>query len=79
MHVLFESQEAAESFNRVASNDDIRKSLGSSASFGIPFLIGLSKETVPSQNAFYNDQIGRCDINGDGIISNQEAEAFAQR
>ena len=76
--VQFESQNAAESFHTIANSEDIRKSLGSSASFGVPFLIGLSRESVPSQNAFYNDQVIRCDINSDGFISDQEANSFSE-
>ena len=75
--VRFESLGAAESFNEIANSEDMRKTLGSSASFGVPFLIGLSRESVPSQNAFYNDQVSRCDINGDGLISDQEAYSFS--
>ncbi len=76
--VQFESLNAAESFNKIANSEDLRKSLGSSASFGVPFLIGLSRESVPSQNAFYNDQVIRCDINSDGLISDQEAYSFSE-
>lgn len=76
--VEFESLNAAESFNKIANSEDIRQSLGSSASFGVPFLIGLSRESVPSQNAFYNDQVIRCDINNDGLISDQEAYSFSE-
>ncbi len=76
--VQFESLKSADSFNKVANNEEIRKSLGSSASFGVPFLIGLSRESVPSQNAFYNDQVTRCDINCDGFITDQEAISFSK-
>jgi hypothetical protein len=77
MHVHFESPSAAESFNKVANSEDMRKANGSSSSFGIPFVVGLSHEAVPSQNAFYNDQVTRCDANSDGFISNEEAQSFS--
>jgi len=77
--IRFESEETALLFNEMATSDEARKSEGSSASFGIPFLVGLSRSSVPSHNAFYNDQVSKCDVNGDGLISDCEAEEFAAR
>ena len=74
--VQFESQAAQQAFLSRALDDGERKSLSSSSSFGIPFLVGYSQQTVMSPNAFYNDCVARCDANHDGVITESEAAAL---
>lgn len=77
--VVFQSPESAEKFNALASDDSMRNAEGSSSNFGIPFLVGFSHASVPSQNAYYNDQISKCDTDGDGFLSDAEVQAFVKR
>ncbi|MFK7769507.1 MAG: hypothetical protein AB8B55_20000 [Mariniblastus sp.] len=44
-----------------------------SASFGIPFIVGLEKSTTTSENAVRNDVATLLDINGDRVVSEYEA------
>ena len=43
----------------------------------IPFICACSKSIKLSSNARYNDEINRCDVNGDGIITLIEARAYS--
>jgi hypothetical protein len=45
--------------------------------FGIPFIIGASSHSVLSENAYFNAQVKRADLNDDGTISDAEARAYA--
>ncbi len=74
--VEFESDEAAATFHAVATDDDARSALRGEASFGIPFVVGISHQSVLSPNAYYNDQVAMCDMNGDGFLSDEEIAIF---
>lgn len=74
----FESDEVARKFNTHVADSD-RKAEGSSFSLGIPFLLGLSGQSVPSRNAFYNDQVAHCDTDANGFLSAAEVEAYLAR
>ena len=74
--VQFESPEGAAAFTAQASNNASREASGTSASFGIPFLIGIFYSAAPSQNAYYNDQVSLCDANGDCFLTDAEVSAF---
>ena len=75
--VQFQSPDVANQFNQILRNE--RSAKGSSFSFGVPFLLGLSGETVPSANAHSNDHSLRCDTDGDCVITEAEVAAYASR
>ena len=71
--VTFESESARSTFEKCVSSeckDDCRKA---SASFAIPFLVGLERSQTISETAIRNDVGAKFDINGDGHISDYEA------
>ena len=43
----------------------------------IPFIMAVSETKVLSENAFYNTQIAKADVNADGTITRAEARAYA--
>lgn len=50
----------------------------SKSSWGVPLLYGSSERTVLSENAHYNQQIARADVDADGVITEAEAATYAQ-
>lgn len=54
------------------------KDLGKSR-FAIPFLIAASEKRVLSENAFFNREVQRADLDADGEISEAEARAHARK
>ena len=72
-HVSFESPYAQQVFQTTALSEQQRLKLSSEASLGIPLLLGVSYRSALSPNAFYNDCVARCDVDRDGMISDQEA------
>jgi hypothetical protein len=49
----------------------------SESDFAIPFVIHAETRETLSENAFYNDQITKADVDGDGLISDDESRAYA--
>ena len=77
--LTFQSDHARNVFeSRVEQSleDDSRKS---SASFGVPFLVGLERSTTIAENAIRNDLAALFDINGDQHISDYEASLRINR
>jgi hypothetical protein len=76
--VQFESETAMATFQKEAEH---RYRAGGGVQgrggFGIPFVIGVSEKRVLSENAFYNTQVRKADVNGDGSISDAEARVYA--
>jgi len=50
----------------------------SKSSWGIPFIYGSSERTVLSENAYFNRQIARADLDANGLISDAEADAYVR-
>jgi hypothetical protein len=69
--LAFESEQARAVFESRVERQ--MESDESSASLGIPFLVGLEKTVKTAENAIRNDVATMLDINGDGIVSNHEA------
>ncbi len=74
--VVFETERARATFEsqverRLESNK-------SSASFGIPFIVGLEKTVTTAENAIRNDVATLLDINGDRVISEYETSLQRQ-
>ena len=76
--VQFQSETAMAKFQKAAENR-YRAGGGErgSGSFAIPFVIAASETRVLSENAFYNTQVRKADVDGDGTISDAEARVYA--
>jgi hypothetical protein len=76
--VQFESEKAMAAFQKETQNR-YRAGGGErgSGAFAIPFVIAASEKRVLSENAFYNTQVKKADVNGDGTISDVEARVYA--
>lgn len=70
--ITFESENARSIFEASAECALADDSDESSSSFGIPFILGLSKSQKTSRTAIRNDVATRFDINGDKHISDYE-------
>lgn len=73
--IRFESQQAAEEFNRAVKWKS--KSMGGTH-MGVPFITLYSKDRQLSESAHFNDCVLRCDTDQDGVISLVEAKIFEQ-
>jgi hypothetical protein len=78
MSVQFQSETAMAKFQKAV---DHRYLAGGgeqgSGAFAVPFVIAASETRVLSENAFYNTQVRKADVNGDGSISDAEARVYA--
>lgn len=77
--VGFESDFSKKSFESYVDSklsDDANKS---SASFGIPFLVGFEKSKTMSESAIRNDALARFDSDKNGIINDYEVVESEQR
>lgn len=79
MSVQFQSETAMAKFQREVENR-YRAGGGEqgSGAFAVPFVIAASETRVLSENAFYNTQVRKADVNGDGSISDAEARVYAR-
>ena len=76
--VAFESDKAScmfhAKYHRILEN---REEMGLKAdAVIIPFITSISKISVLSSNALYNDAVKVCDSDGDHVITEAEAEMF---
>src|SRR5262249_19756737 len=78
--VNFESPAVAERFEQ-AVHEHRKSSDGSVSATGFSVLFVASYQRVKklSENAFYNDQVAACDLNQDGLISQQELDCYRAR
>lgn len=75
--VEFESPEGLELFHtRVTRDTNAGKTNLGTDSFAIPFIIGASTTRVLSENAYYNQQVSKADINADGSLSDAEVRLY---
>jgi len=76
--VRFESEKGMAAFQK-ESEKRYRAGGGErgSGAFAIPFVIAVAEKRVLSENAFYNTQVLKADVNGDGTISDAEARVYA--
>jgi hypothetical protein len=73
--IRFESALAAHHFN--THMEDQSAQLAHSH-LSLPFVTFYSRQQVLSDNAFFNDQVGKCDTDQDGVISLEEAKVYAR-
>ncbi|MEM7785562.1 MAG: hypothetical protein AAF623_19600 [Planctomycetota bacterium] len=71
--ITFESEQSRAVFEQSVSQALKDRSNRSSASFSIPFLVGLEKTKSIATNAIRNDVMAMFDIDGDAHISDYEA------
>jgi hypothetical protein len=74
--IEFESEEAGRLFHKQRKRNRCRTQAGRE-SLVIPFIIVYHKKTELSSNARYNDEIEKCDSNGDGMITLSEARIYS--
>ncbi len=76
--VSFENDEAMTLFQQEVERRRRRGDASQGKSgFAIPFLIATSEKRVLSDNAFYNQQVEKADVNRDGWINLAEAKAYS--
>ena len=75
--VRFECAQAAETFNKALKDKTNDGELGG-ACFGVPFVTLYARHKKLADNARYNDAVGRCDTDQDGLITQHEADIFAK-
>lgn len=73
----FQSSFAQRTFQSKALDASARESSGNVSSVTVPFLLSYNRKEVRSENAFYNDQLQLCDLNGDNFITDEEAMLFS--
>jgi hypothetical protein len=80
MSVEFQSETAMANFQKEVNNRYLAGGgeQGSGA-LAVPFVIAASETRVLSENAFYNTQVRKADVNGDGSISDAEARVYAAK
>jgi hypothetical protein len=75
--IAFESDDALLRFhgtvNRRYSGG---KNFAGESQFAIPFVVAVEERHVLSENAFFNQEVARADLNGDGSISDIESRAY---
>lgn len=76
--LTFQSESSRKVFEEAVDCALDEDSLQSHASFGIPFIIGLSKSKTLSSTAIRNDVGALFDINQDGVISDYEVSLRSQ-
>lgn len=75
--VDFESDDALSIFQaKVQRRYEHGKGLKSTSSFAIPFVIHTKNRRVLSENAFYNLQVAKADVDGNGMITLAEARVY---
>jgi hypothetical protein len=77
--VQFESAEAKNLFDGKLVQAKSDQGMKNPQVFAVPFLLWYSSTDVVSDNGVYNDQLGICDTNGDGYISDREAMIYAAK
>ena len=73
--VVFESGEASQIFHSKLRLDALKKGnpYVGSTQFGIPFVVFID-HTIIYETAYYNARVREADINGDGVITVEEAK-----
>ena len=77
--VRFESEQAKIAFEASVHQMQAIKESSDPQLLAIPFLFWVSSTRELSDNAIYNDQAALCDLNGDGLITLQEAINYRAR
>lgn len=76
--VEFENDAAARIFYEAFTKSPAARQLNEkTTTFNIPVLIHAQRTEKDSENTAFNTAVRRCDTNGDGKITEQEARIFA--
>src|SRR5262245_6175247 len=76
--VRFESDAGLEQFQRtVVRCYRNGAAVRSQSEFAIPFVLHTESREVLSENAYYNEQVAKADVDGDGVLSDAECRAYA--
>lgn len=76
--VQFQSDAGLEQFQRTVSRA-YRKGDGvrSESEVAIPFVLHSESREMLSENAYFNEQVVKADMDGDGVLSDAECRAYA--
>ena len=76
--VQFQSEKAMATFQKEV-HGRYRAGAGEqgSGAFAVPFVMAVSETRVLSENAFYNTQVRKADVDGNGTITEAEARVYA--
>ncbi|MCK4628280.1 MAG: hypothetical protein KAT56_04715 [Sedimentisphaerales bacterium] len=74
--IEFESEEAGRLFHKQRKRNRCRTQ-ANQKTLVIPFIVVYNKQTELSSNARYNNEIDKCDSNGDGMITLSEARIYS--
>ncbi|MCE5269447.1 MAG: hypothetical protein LLG00_16345 [Planctomycetaceae bacterium] len=77
--VRFESEQAKTVFEAGVHQLQAHKETSGGGLVAVPFICWYSHVNELSDNAIYNDQESACDLNGDNLISLEEALAYRSR
>jgi uncharacterized protein YceK len=77
LKISFESEAASSWFHRGMDQARLHKgTVADRTVLAVPFITLYRRESVLSDNAFFNDQVRRCDVNGDLKITEAEARVY---
>jgi hypothetical protein len=77
--VEFENDRAARVFYEVLSRkSSSREQSHSETEVSIPLVFEHKQRVIPGENRTFNDAVMRCDTNRDGVITESEADIYAQ-
>lgn len=78
--ISFESDAAARLFYETLSkNSGDRQHSESTTTLSIPIIFENEQKTVTGPNVTFNEAVAECDLNKDGVITEQEARIYANR
>ena len=77
--IEYDSPEAESLFTSAVADKRADKSMGNPRVTAVPFLLWYSRTDELSDNAVFNDAVAACDVNGDRVISVDEARRFQAR
>jgi hypothetical protein len=79
--ITFESPQAKGIFNAklAEAKNEVKSNTTNPRFVAIPFLLFYSCTDTVSDNGIYNDQVALCDLNGDGVITLDEATTYGSK
>jgi hypothetical protein len=77
--IEFETDAAARIFYETLSHSSKHGKGESNTEVALPFVFHHKRREVTGENVRFNDAILKCDTNGDGRITEQEARIFANQ
>ena len=74
--VTFESDAGMHRFHDAVQRRYHSEKVESSSEFAIPFLLDVESRRITSENAYWNAQVKKADIDQNGIISDAESHTY---